>query len=83
MKYILIINLGGIGDLLLSTPALRALRELYPQAEISMLIPPRVYKLVKSLSYIDKIFTFNIGYGGMVPFNKILRNLAVLLILRN
>lgn len=82
MKHILIINLAGIGDLLLSTPALKALRNLYLGAEISILVPSRVYEIVKSLSYIDKVFIFNIEYGGIVPFSKILRNLKILLTLR-
>ncbi len=82
MKTILLINLAGIGDILLSTPAIRALRDLYPQAEISLLVTPKVYEIVKDLSYIDKVLTFHIGYGGDVPFGKTLRNLKVLLALR-
>ena len=37
---ILIVKLAGIGDLLLATPALRALRETYPQAQIDLLVTP-------------------------------------------
>lgn len=40
-KHILVINLGGIGDFLLSTPGLRALRKLYPDARIDFLGVPR------------------------------------------
>ncbi len=82
MKHVLIINLGGIGDLLLSTPALKALRNLYPEAEISVLVPAGAYEIVKSLSYIDRVFTFNLEYGRIIPFSKILRNLKILSILR-
>ena len=82
MKHVLIIKLGGIGDLLLSTPALKALRDLYPEAEISILVPSRVYGVVKSLSYIDRVFTFNLEYGKVFPFSKRLRNLKILFILR-
>lgn len=82
MKHILIINLGGIGDLLLSTPALRALRKAHPEAEISVLATAGVYEIVKSLSYIDKVFTFNLEYGKIFPFSKSLRNLKILSILR-
>ncbi len=37
---ILVVKLAGIGDLLLATPALRALRETYPQAQIDLLVTP-------------------------------------------
>lgn len=38
--HILIVKLATIGDLLLATPALRALRESYPQAQIDLLVTP-------------------------------------------
>ncbi|GER89117.1 ADP-heptose--LPS heptosyltransferase [Dictyobacter vulcani] len=37
---ILVVKMAGIGDLLLATPALRALRETYPQARIDLLVTP-------------------------------------------
>ncbi len=36
----LVVKMAGIGDLLLATPALRALRETYPQAQIDLLVTP-------------------------------------------
>lgn len=83
MKKILIINLGGIGDVLLSTPTLRALRKFYPQTEVSILIAPRVYEIVKNLSYINEVLVFHVGYGGTIPFTKIFGNLKTLFVLRN
>ncbi len=38
--HILVVKLAGIGDLLLATPALRALHETYPQATIDLLVTP-------------------------------------------
>jgi heptosyltransferase-2 len=67
VQKILIVNFGGIGDLLLSTPALRSLRELYPRAEISMLLTPSGCNLAKRYSYIDNVFTFHMKYDGTVP----------------
>ena len=82
IKHVLVINLGGVGDLVLSSPALRGLRNLYPQAEISMLVSSRAHEIVRGSSYIDKIFALDVGYAGVIPFGKILRNFKVLMILR-
>jgi lipopolysaccharide heptosyltransferase II len=38
--HILVVKLAGIGDLLLATPALQALRNTYPQARIDLLVTP-------------------------------------------
>lgn len=61
--HILVVNLGGIGDFLLSTPALRALKRLYPQARISILIVPRIVELAKGLPYIDEVISFDFING--------------------
>lgn len=57
---ILVINLGGIGDLLLSTPALRAIKERYPDAAIDMMVVPRAAEVARSLSCIGEVFVFGI-----------------------
>ena len=82
MKRILIINLAGIGDFLLSTPSLRALRNKYNEAEIYLLITPRIYKIAKNLNYINKIVAFNLNYGGKMSFLSTLRNFLILIKLR-
>lgn len=78
IKKILIINLGGIGDILLSTPALKALRGFYPDSRICLLVTGQTFEFAKRLSYIDEIFIFNLRCGVM----ELARNLRVLLILR-
>jgi ADP-heptose:LPS heptosyltransferase len=82
IKNILVINLGGIGDVLLSLPALKALRKLYPSAIISMLVVNRVYEIIEDSPYLDKIFIFYVGYGGKLPLKKLLTNLKTLWLLR-
>ncbi|HEC92087.1 MAG TPA: glycosyltransferase family 9 protein [Candidatus Atribacteria bacterium] len=80
-KKILIINLGGIGDFLLSTPAIKALKEETDSA-LFLLSSPRIAQFAKKLSYIERVYTFYIGYGGAVSFSKIFENIRTLLKLR-
>ena len=55
---ILIVNLGGIGDVLLSMPALRALRKLYPNAHIAFLGVPRTCELAMFFCLFDETMSF-------------------------
>lgn len=64
LNKILIINLAGIGDMLLCLPALKALGKAYPDAQLSLLTTEKVYDLVKDLEYIDNIYTLKMHYGG-------------------
>ncbi len=57
--HILVIKMAGIGDLLLATPALRALRETYPQARIDLLVTPASGGLLNGWDAIDNIFVLD------------------------
>jgi heptosyltransferase-2 len=82
INKILVVNLGGIGDLLLATPALRALRDIYPKAFISVLVTPKAYAAIKDLTYLDGIFIFYLDPCGKIPFSRLFCNLKTLLTLR-
>lgn len=56
IKKILIINLGGIGDLLLSLTAVKALREKYKDAVIDILVVGRTFELIKDAGLFNAIF---------------------------
>ena len=56
---ILVVKLAGIGDLLLATPALRALRETYPQAQIDLLVTPDSAGLLNGWEIIDNILVLD------------------------
>jgi len=56
---ILVVNLGGIGDVLLSQPALRALKNFYPQAYLVFLGVPRVCDLIRDFKIFDDIIPFS------------------------
>ncbi|MDD2689993.1 MAG: glycosyltransferase family 9 protein [Candidatus Omnitrophica bacterium] len=77
-KNILVINLGGIGDLLLSTPALCALKNNYSQARITLLVIPRAAELARELSYVDQTYIFKPCFG----LDALWGDLKTLLVLR-
>lgn len=63
---ILIVKLATRGDLLLTTPALRALRERYPAARLDILTTPSSAPLLASSPLVDHTYTLDtpvaIGY---------------------
>ncbi len=81
-KKILIINLAGIGDLLLSIPALKALRGCFPDANISLLTTRKVYELAKNFEFIDKVVCLNLNYGGILGLSNLLGQIFSLIKLR-
>ena len=52
---ILIVNVNWLGDVLFSTPALRAVRKKYPEAFIACLVPPRCVGLLKNNPYLNEV----------------------------
>ncbi|HTK08981.1 MAG TPA: glycosyltransferase family 9 protein [Ktedonobacteraceae bacterium] len=57
--HILVVKMAGIGDLLLATPALRALRESYPQARIDLLVTPDSAGLLNGWDAIDRVIVLD------------------------
>src|SRR2546426_5989711 len=57
--HILVVKLAGIGDLLLATPALRALRETYPSARIDLLVTPDSAGLLNDWNVIDQVLVLD------------------------
>lgn len=82
IKKILVIQLGGIGDLFLSVPALKALREHYPQAQLAILVALRNNQLKNFSHFIDHVYTLDIRYGGKLPFHNLYLDLIQLWCMR-
>lgn len=57
--HILVVKLATIGDLLLATPALRALRESYPQAQIDLLVTPSSAGLLDDWAVINRVIVLD------------------------
>jgi heptosyltransferase-2 len=54
-KRILVIKLSAVGDVILSIPSLRALRETYPDAWITVLVGRKSRAIVRNCPYVDDV----------------------------
>ncbi len=61
MQRLLVIQLKRIGDFILTVPALAALRESRPQAEIVLMVPSAVAGLAACLPMVDRVITHHPG----------------------
>ncbi len=75
-QNILIIKMSSAGDIILSIPALQAIRERFPKARISCVTNVEYNKILKNCPYIDEVILFDKrkhhGYG-LLEFCKNLR----------
>lgn len=55
---ILVIDIGGLGDLVHALPALWAIRESYPQARLDMLVRAHLAGLLKVVPWIDRVWAY-------------------------
>ncbi len=58
-QRILIARTDRIGDVLLSTPVIKALRQKYPQAYISMIVAPYARDIVEDNPYLDEVIIYD------------------------
>src|SRR5215212_1408490 len=60
-KRILIVQPNWVGDAVMATPTLRAIRELYPAAHISYLMRRYVKPLYQGMPWADQLITYRTG----------------------
>src|ERR1041384_5015661 len=53
---ILLIQLKRIGDLILTTPSIAALRDKFPESSISLVVSSAVKELLPAITGVDKVF---------------------------
>ena len=58
-KRILVCQLRQIGDVLLSTPALRLLKEKYPEAEVDMLTEKKCAPVLENNPHLNKVWSID------------------------
>ena len=61
-KNILLARTDRLGDLILTTPAIKAVRDAYPDAHIAMVIRPYTAAVLKNNPYIDEVIVYD-KYG--------------------
>ncbi|MDP8264564.1 MAG: lipopolysaccharide heptosyltransferase II [Candidatus Aceula lacicola] len=75
---ILVIKISAIGDVILATPSLRALREKYPFAKIYCLVGRQAREILQRCPYIDELIVYdtkdkNRGWWGIWKLARKLR----------
>ncbi len=58
-KRILIVNVNWIGDVIFSTPFIKAIRDAYPDSYIACLLHPRCAEILKGSPRIDEIIIYD------------------------
>lgn len=58
-KKILIVRLDRIGDVILSTPAIKALKEAYPDSYIAFMVRPYARDIVEGNPYLDEVIIYD------------------------
>ena len=88
VKRILVRGTNWIGDAVLTTPALMAIRKGFPQAKIALLVKPAIAELLHHHPAVDEIVLYrdpgpHAGLGGKLTLARLLRrgryDLAILL----
>jgi len=58
MNRILVVRVGNIGDVLMTTPLVRKLKKLFPDAPIDFVVSPHAEFSVRANPYIDKVYVY-------------------------
>ena len=58
-RRILVIRLDRLGDVVLSTPVLQALRQQWPHAFIAMMVRPACQDVVEGHPFLDEVIVYD------------------------
>ena len=72
-QNVLIVRLDEIGDMVLTSPLLRHVRQAMPEAWITLVTKPAVSNLVARCPYIDELLTFDAGSPGLLRRLRLMR----------
>ncbi len=72
-KNILVVSNTGLGDTILSTPAIKTLKKSFPNIHITFLINKKIYPLFKGFYYVDDFILYSKGFLNQLKIVKKLR----------
>ena len=75
-KNILVVRLDRMGDVVLSTPAVKALRDAYPEGRITFMVRSFVKDIADYNPYVNEVVIYDkaLGFRGNIAFIKGLRD---------
>ncbi|MDP2279917.1 MAG: putative lipopolysaccharide heptosyltransferase III [Nitrospirota bacterium] len=82
IKKILVIKLRHIGDVLLSVPVFRALRENFPDAHIAALVNSGTEEVLDSSPFINEIIAFDRSIKKINSLQKYIKEISLLNMVR-
>ena len=68
---ILLLQLKRIGDLILTTPAIAALRESFPDAHLTLIVSNECADILPAISDVDRILIARRSLRDMAPFSSV------------
>lgn len=73
IRKILVLELWHMGDVVLTTPLLQRLREVYPDARITLLAKAHAKELLEGSGLVDEIVTFDFPWTAMTGKYQVAR----------
>ncbi len=78
-KNILIIKWGALGDIIMGTPAIRSVKENFPNAKVTLLSNSLINQIVPAGSIVDEVLVYDEKkYSGFKSFEELLKIVLVL-----
>lgn len=75
VKNVLVVSTTAMGDTLLSLPAVKATREVFPHSRLYFLVRDRFLPLVKRLPYVDEFLIYEGRFKNILNLTKRLKAL--------
>ena len=81
IRRILILRMGPLGETLLTTPVIRALRRRFPEAYIAYMVAPGREDLVSENPNLDEVITYSVSIPKLI-YNMAKRSFQMVVILQ-